>query len=173
MASDSVSVLIQNKTKCKLEATINEDYFKSTVSPGDTVELHAPQGQFTVKVLEISEIDNHAPAAGVFAGGLAFQYLTKAGESDEGKGSPDVDRKKDKETKEPQDSDISSIFGALAVGAATFGALKVLSWATKRTGSLVCRAKEKVTIIVSVTETDDGSFCLRSKRGEQVGLNLY
>lgn len=75
MASDSVSVLIQNKTKCKLEATINEDYFKSTVSPGDTVELHAPQGQFTVKVLEISEIENHAPAAGVLAGGLAYQYL--------------------------------------------------------------------------------------------------
>lgn len=99
MASDSVSVLIQNKTKCKLEATINEDYFKSTVSPGDTVELHAPQGQFTVKVLEISDIENHAPAAGVFAGGLAYQYLTttKEGESNEGKGSPDVDRKKDKE----------------------------------------------------------------------------
>jgi len=47
------------------------------------------------KKKKISEIENHAPAAGVLAGGLAYQYLTttKAGESDEGKGSPGVDRK--------------------------------------------------------------------------------
>ena len=170
-ASDGVhsrgaTVLVQNKTKCKIEATVDEHYFKCTVPPGDTVELHAPKQQFTVNVAEISEIENHASTAGLAAGGLTYIAAMKV--SDEGK---DVDSKKGKESDENDSKVLFSALSALAVGAAAFGAVKAFAWATKRTGSLVCTSEDKF-LVIAVTEADDGSFCLQRKQGEQVALSI-